>query len=108
MVCWYSHFSPILISIPVGSFLAARFFENQKIIALAIMCVAVLIWSVVYQPFYFYFMKKIFYFLSLCCLFLHKMDDRGYIVKLGQQAPEFEFTLLSGDTINNDVLKGRL
>ena len=38
-------FSPILISIPVGSFLAARFFENQKIIALAIMCLAVLIWS---------------------------------------------------------------
>ena len=39
-------FSPILISIPVGSFLAARFFENQKIIALAMMCAAVLIWSV--------------------------------------------------------------
>ena len=39
-------FSPILISIPVGSFLAARFFDHQKIIALAIMCAAVFIWSV--------------------------------------------------------------
>ena len=39
-------FSPVLISIPVGSFLAARFFENQKTMALTIMCAAVLIWSV--------------------------------------------------------------
>ena len=39
-------FSPVLISIPVGSFLAARFFENQKLKALAIMCASVLIWSV--------------------------------------------------------------
>lgn len=39
-------FSPILISIPIGSFLAARFFENQKTKALASMCAAVLIWSV--------------------------------------------------------------
>ena len=37
-----------------------------------------------------------------------QMDDRGYIVQLGQQAPEFEFKLLSGDTINNDVLKGKV
>jgi len=53
-------------------------------------------------------MKKIFYFLISClCLSVsaQEMDDRGYIVKLGQQAPEFEFKLLSGDTINNDVLK---
>ena len=39
-------FSPILISIPVGSFLAARFFDHQKTITLAIMCAAVFIWSV--------------------------------------------------------------
>ena len=39
-------FSPVLISIPVGSFLAARLFGNQKLMALALMCVAVLIWSV--------------------------------------------------------------
>ena len=56
-------------------------------------------------------MKKIFYFLISClCLSVsaQEMDDRGYIVKLGQQAPEFEFKLLSGDTINNDVLKGKV
>ena len=46
-------FSPVLISIPVGSFLAARFFENQKTMALAIMCVAVLIWSVSISTFLF-------------------------------------------------------
>ena len=46
-------FSPILISIPVGSFLAARFFENQKTMALAIMCAAVLIWSVIISTFLF-------------------------------------------------------
>ena len=46
-------FSPILISIPIGSFLAARFFENQKIIALAMMCAAVLIWSVIISTFIF-------------------------------------------------------
>ena len=39
-------FSPIVISIPVGSFLAARFFDHQKTIALATMCVAVFICSV--------------------------------------------------------------
>ena len=46
-------FSPILISIPIGSFLAARFFENQKIIALALMCAAVLMWSVSMSTFLF-------------------------------------------------------
>ena len=46
-------FSPVLISIPVGSFLAARFFENQKTMALTLMCVAVLIWSVIISTFIF-------------------------------------------------------
>ena len=46
-------FSPILISIPVGSFLAARFFENQKTMAITIMCAAVLIWSVSISTFLF-------------------------------------------------------
>jgi len=46
-------FSPILISIPIGSFLAARFFENQKTKALALMCAAVLIWSVGISTFLF-------------------------------------------------------
>ena len=56
-------------------------------------------------------MKKIFYFLILCIslsVSAQEMDDRGYIVKLGQQAPEFEFKLLSGDIINNDILKGKV
>ena len=46
-------FSPILISIPVGSFLAARFFENQKKMSLAMMFAAVLIWSVSISTFLF-------------------------------------------------------
>lgn len=37
-----------------------------------------------------------------------EVDDRGYLVRVGQQAPEFEFQLLSGDTINNEVLKGKV
>ena len=56
-------------------------------------------------------MKKIFYFLiSFICMTVHaqEMDERGYIVRLGQLAPRFEFELLSGDTINNDVLKGKV
>ena len=48
-------FSPVLISIPVGSFLAARFFENQKTMALTVMCVAVLIWSISISTFIFSF-----------------------------------------------------
>ena len=35
-----------------------------------------------------------------------EVDDRGYLVRVGQQAPEFEFQSLTGDTINNEVLKG--
>ena len=48
--------------------------------------------------------------MSFLCLSVsaQEMDDRGYIVKLGQQAPKFEFNLLSGDTINNDNLKGKV
>ena len=56
-------------------------------------------------------MKKILFSLISClCLSVsaQEMDDRGYIVKLGQQAPKFEFKLLSGDTINNDVLKDKV
>lgn len=48
-------FSPILISIPVGSFLAARFFESHKKMALAIMSMAVVLWSVSISTFLFLF-----------------------------------------------------
>ena len=37
-----------------------------------------------------------------------EVDDRGYIVRVGQQAPQFEFQLLTGDTIDNDILKGKV
>lgn len=56
-------------------------------------------------------MKKVLLFLSaLFCytVFAQKVDKRGYIVEVGQQAPEFEFKLLSGDIINNDFLKGKV
>jgi hypothetical protein len=48
-------FSPILISIPVGSFLAARFFEKNANTALAIMCMSVLFWSISISTFLFLF-----------------------------------------------------
>ena len=48
-------FSPILISIPVGSFLAARFFEKNVNTALAIMCMSVLFWSITISTFLFLF-----------------------------------------------------
>ena len=37
-----------------------------------------------------------------------ELDDRGYVVSVGQQAPDFEFQLLMGDTINNQILKGKV
>ena len=48
-----SIFSPVLISIPVGAFLAARFFNNQKKIALGVMCISVVLWSVSISSFLF-------------------------------------------------------
>ena len=48
-------FSPILISIPVGSFLAARFFEKNENTTLAIMCMSVLFWSITISTFLFLF-----------------------------------------------------
>lgn len=48
-------FSPILISIPVGSFLAARFFENYKKTALLMLSMSVVLWSVSISTFLFLF-----------------------------------------------------
>ena len=48
-------FSPILISIPVGSFLAARFFHKKPNSTLAIMCFAVIFWSISISTFLFLF-----------------------------------------------------
>ncbi len=47
-------FSPILISIPVGAFLAARFFSHQSFIALTFLCLSVLFWSVVLTTFIYF------------------------------------------------------
>tara|TARA_B110000977_G_C11051605_1_gene482553 strand:- start:573 stop:1091 length:519 start_codon:yes stop_codon:yes gene_type:complete len=41
-------------------------------------------------------------------LVAQQMDDRGYIVKEGEQVPSFEFVLLSGDTISNQLLLGKV
>ncbi len=46
-------FSPILISIPVGSFLAARFFGKNSKTTLAIMSMSVLFWSITISTFVF-------------------------------------------------------
>jgi len=48
-------FSPIIISIPVGSFLAARFFESNKKASIAIMSMSVVLWSVSISTFLFLF-----------------------------------------------------
>ena len=48
-------FSPILISIPVGSFLAARFFDSDKKVSIVIMSMSVLLWSVSISTFLFLF-----------------------------------------------------
>jgi len=48
-------FSPVLISIPVGAFLAARFFQSQKKTALAVMALSVVVWSVSIATFLFLF-----------------------------------------------------
>lgn len=48
-----SMFTPVLISIPVGAFLAARFFQNQKNTALLIMSISVVLWSVSISSFLF-------------------------------------------------------
>ena len=48
-------FSPILISIPVGSFLAARFFERHSLMAQIILSISVVFWSVTISTFLFLF-----------------------------------------------------
>ncbi len=41
-------------------------------------------------------------------LFAQQMDDRGYIVKEGQEAPSFELPLLSGEIVTNEMLVGKV
>jgi hypothetical protein len=47
--------SPILISIPIGSFLAARFFDANSVMVKAILCMSVVFWSVTLSTFLYLF-----------------------------------------------------
>jgi peroxiredoxin len=40
--------------------------------------------------------------------FAQNMDDRGYIVSKGEKTPSFELQLLSGETITNEMLLGKV
>jgi peroxiredoxin len=40
-------------------------------------------------------------------LYSQNMDSRGYLVKQGEMAPDFEFELLSGELVNNKSLLGK-
>jgi peroxiredoxin len=56
-------------------------------------------------------MKNLFLSVLLCLtvqIAAQQMDERGYIVKEGAQVPNFEFVLLSGDTLNNQLLLGKV
>lgn len=56
-------------------------------------------------------MKKIL-FVSLLLItqfcFAQQKADKGYKVKIGEQAPSFSFSLMDGTTINNAMLKGKV
>jgi peroxiredoxin len=40
--------------------------------------------------------------------FAQNMDERGYIVSKGEKTPSFELQLLSGETITNEMLLGKV
>ena len=40
--------------------------------------------------------------------FAQNMDERGYIVSEGEETPSFELQLLSGETVTNDMLLGKV
>ncbi|HKJ05831.1 MAG TPA: TlpA disulfide reductase family protein, partial [Flavobacteriaceae bacterium] len=55
-------------------------------------------------------MKNLILLLLLVTQIIVAQDDnnRGYKVKVGEQAPAFEFQLLDGSTINNEILKNKV
>lgn len=56
-------------------------------------------------------MKTIILYLALLCstvCFAQAFDNRGYIVKVGDVAPNFNLTLSSGKTIKLSELKGKI
>jgi hypothetical protein len=48
-------FSPILITIPVGAFLAARYYGTHKIMVLIVMSMAVILWAATISTYLFLF-----------------------------------------------------
>jgi len=59
------------------------------------------------------YLKSLICLLSFCfstIVFSQETPDenRGYIVDVGQQSPDFEFQLLNGETVNNESLKGKV
>lgn len=55
-------------------------------------------------------MKKIILFVLLFpfVIMAQEMDSRGYIVKVGDAAPLFEFSDLDGNSYTNESLKGKV
>ena len=56
-------------------------------------------------------MKNLAFFFALLvahdCM-AQQPPDRGYIVKVGDKAPGFQFTLASGETVTSEMLKGKV
>jgi peroxiredoxin len=56
-------------------------------------------------------MKKLILFLAMICslgAFAQTPDDRGYIVKVGNAAPDFSMKLTDGKTVRISELKGKV
>ena len=56
-------------------------------------------------------MKKIFFIVFFCLTQLNyaqNKDNRGYKVKVGEQAPELYFSLMDGTEVTNETLKGKV
>src|SRR5687767_6610337 len=59
---------------------------------------------------------KHFLFFSLLLISMHtsaqtplnQSEDRGYIVKVGDKAPAYQFKNTKGETITSDMLKGKV
>jgi peroxiredoxin len=74
--------------------------------------------SIVLDGFYSYFCKKIHFMrrivvilmlsLPLFCLFAQMPDERGYIVKAGDMAPDFQIKLTDGRTVKLSELRGKV
>ena len=56
-------------------------------------------------------MKKLVFIIALLISqlsFTQNDGDRGYKVKVGEQAPELSFSLMDGTSISNETLKGKV